>query len=322
MKEGFVKPFFCQISALSLRFAPKEVLPEIIHNDWWYELYIPEDETRMDAFDKVHLWSDVVISLLKAYIERYYNRFKSDYLSKHMKTEWLTPDHPNFEHEYEIMIEESEERIIENVTKLAEVMRSNTFNEKDHGKLGNEFEAFSFLRHLYKPLLYINKSNYKDIVKITPVALENSEWQFVKHLKEYYLKNEEQFQDTHLCLLRNQSRKGIGFFDAHGFYPDFIPWLVDKDMQHIAFIDPKGLRQVTGFNHPKIRFFETIKKEFEPRLEDKTVNLNSFIVTLTKHHEVSHWDGGHSREEFNKNHVYFMEKQRSSYVEAILGKMV
>lgn len=299
----------------------KEVLPEIIHRDWWYELYIPADETRMDAFDKVHLWSDVVVSLLKSYTERFYNRFKSDYLSKHMKTEWLTPDHPNFEQEYEVMIEESEKRIIENVTKLAEVMRSNSFNEKDHGKLGNEFEALSFLRHLYKPLLYINRSNYKDIIKITPVALENSEWKFVKHLKEYYLNNEEKFQDTHLCLLRNQSRKGIGFFDAHGFYPDFILWLVDEDMQHIAFIDPKGLRQVTGFNHPKIQFYKTIKEEIEPRIEDKDINLSSFIVTPTTYQEVQHWEGGHSIEEFNKSHVYFMQEQRGKYIEAILNKM-
>ena len=300
----------------------KEVLQEIIRQYWWYELYIPEDETRMDTFDKVHLWNDVVTSLLKAYIERYYNRFKSDYLSKHMKTEWLTPDHPNFEQEYEVMIEESESRIIENVTKLAEVMRSNTFNEKDHGKLGNEFEAFNFLRHLYKPLLYINKSTYKDIVKISPVALENSEWQFVKHLKEYYLKNEDKFQDTHLCLLRNQSRKGIGFFDAHGFYPDFILWLINGETQNIAFIDPKGLRQVTGFDHPKIRFYNTIKQEIEERIDDKDINLNSFIVTPTTYREVQHWEGGHSIQEFNKSHVYFMEEQRSSYIESVLGKIV
>lgn len=300
----------------------KEVLPTILNSYWWYELAIPKAESEVDSFDKVQLWNEVVTALLKAYIERYYNRYKSEYLSKHMKTEWLTPDHPNFEHEYEVMIEESQTRIIENVAKLVDVMKSNTFEEAEHGDLGQEFKAFNFLRHLYKPLLYINQSAYEDIVKISPVALNKGEWRFVRHLKEYYLSNENSFEDTQLCLLRNQSRKGVGFFESHGFYPDFILWLVNDDMQNIAFIDPKGLRQVTGFNHPKIRFFETVKEEIEPRLEDNEVNLSSFIVTPTTYKEVQHWEGGHSIQEFNKNHVYFMDEQRSSYVEAILRKMV
>lgn len=33
-------------------------------------------------------------------------------------------------------------------------------------------------------------------------------------------------KDKELYLLRNKSKKGIGFFDALGFYPDFIVWLI------------------------------------------------------------------------------------------------
>lgn len=298
----------------------KNVLKDIILQSWWYELYVPQDETNITSFSLVNLWEEIVVSLLKAYIDRFYNTEKSSYLSKHMKTEWLTPEHPNFEQEYEVMIEESQERIIENVVRLADVMRQGTF--EDDMILGNEFEAFNFLQHLYKPLLYINKHNYNDIVKISPVALVESEWKFVKHLRHYYTNHPERFEDTQICLLRNQSRKGVGFFEAHGFYPDFILWLVQGDTQHIAFIDPKGLRQITGFEHPKIRFYKTIKEEIEPRLEDKSVNLSSFIITNTKYHEVKHWDGGHDINQFNTHNVYFMEEQQGAYIETILGKMV
>jgi len=298
----------------------KEVLKNIILQNWWYQLYIPQDETRITSFSLVNLWEEIVTSLLKAYIDRFYNHYKSSYLSKHMKTVLLTPDHPNFEQEYEVMIEESQERIIENVSKLSEVMKHGTFDEDM--KLDNEFEAFNFLQHLYKPLLYINQSTYNDIVKISPVALVESEWKFVKHLRHFYTNHPQRFEDTQLCLLRNQSRKGVGFFEAHGFYPDFILWLVQGDTQHIAFIDPKGLRQITGFEHPKIRFYKTIKEEIEPRLEEKSVNLSSFIITTTKYHEVKHWDGGHDINQFNSNNVYFMEEQQGAYIETILGKMV
>jgi hypothetical protein len=299
----------------------KPSLQTIIAQSWWYELYIPDYETEIDSFSKVQLWGEVVTALLKAYIDRFYNRYKSEYLSKHMKTEWLTPEHPNFEQEYEVQIEASEKRIIENVTRLADVMKKGAFDETEHGNIDNGFKAFNFLRHLYKPLLYLNQKTYKDIVKISPIALVESEWNFVKDLKAYYLNNGDRFKNTKLCLLRNQSRKGVGFFESQGFYPDFILWLIEDGKQHIAFIDPKGLRQVTGFDHQKIRFYRTIKEEIEARIDDEDIDLNSFIVSDTSYSEVQHWQGGHSIQDFNKHHVYFMQNQRSSYIEAILSKM-
>ena len=49
------------------------------------------------------------------------------------------------------------------------------------------------------------------------------------------------FKGTELYLLRNQSRgKGIGFFEAGNFYPDFILWLLVPDRQYVTFVDPKG----------------------------------------------------------------------------------
>jgi len=40
-----------------------------------------------------------------------------------------------------------------------------------------------------------------------------------------------------------QQGKGIGFFEANNFYPDFILWLLTEDRQYIAFVAPKGLRK-------------------------------------------------------------------------------
>lgn len=298
----------------------KSNLPKIVKESWWYDLYIPEDETQVDSFSKVNLWNEIIVSLLKAYADRYYNRYKSEYMSKHMKTEWLTPDHPNFENEYEVQIKESETEIIKNLSKLVDLLYKDNF--KTDFKIRSDFEAFNFLRHLYKPLLYINQSKYEDLVKISPVALVKSEWRFVKDLREYYLNNEDQFEDTTLCLLRNQSRKGVGFFEAHGFYPDFILWINKDDQQNIVFIDPKGLRQVTGFDHPKIRFYKTIKEEIEPNLDDENVTLNSFIVTNTNFPIVKFWDQNHDIKAFNDRHVYFMNEQKDSYIGSIIRKIV
>src|SRR5690606_663534 len=133
----------------------------------------------------------------------------------------------------------------------------------------------------------------------------------------------EALEGKHLYLLRNSSRKGIGFFEANGFYPDFILWLVEKDHQYISFVDPKGLRNVNGLEHPKIRFYKTVKEKIEAKIkaEDPNITLNSFIVSPTRHTEVRHWSGGERIQDFNRHHVYFMNEQRHDYIGMLMGKI-
>ncbi|HRF40643.1 MAG TPA: hypothetical protein PK198_17745, partial [Saprospiraceae bacterium] len=113
-------------------------------------------------------------------------------------------------------------------------------------RIGPDFSAFEFLQHLYKPLLYIQDKKYREIVKIQPVALNIGEKRFVDDLRRYYESHPDFFENRKLFLLRNMSRSGVGFFDAGNFYPDFILWLIEGERQYVAFIDPKGLRQVEG----------------------------------------------------------------------------
>ena len=122
-------------------------------------------------------------------------------------------------------------------------------------------------------------------------------------------------------MLRNMSRgRGIGFFEAGNFYPDFILWIVDGETQRISFIDPKGLRNLQGPDDPKIAFYRAIK-DLEARLGDPNVILNSFIVSNTPHEQVSWWSNKMSLEEFNKYHVFFMKDQQS-YLKMLLAKAV
>ena len=82
----------------------------------------------------------------------------------------------------------------------------------------------------------------------------------------------ELFANKELYLLRNLSKgRGVGFFEAGNFHPDFIFWLILDDRQYIAFVDPKGIRNL-GFSDPKIQFFQTIK-DIERRLGDPSVSV-------------------------------------------------
>ena len=137
-------------------------------------------------------------------------------------------------------------------------------------------KAIWFGKHLYQPLLYLDTH----VVEITPAPLNKGEREFVEDLKAFHDDNTDFFATRELYLLRNLSRgRGVGFFEAGNFHPDFILWFLAGGQQHVIFVDPKGIRNL-GRDDLKIQFHETIK-EIEQRLGDPAVRLQSFIVSNT-----------------------------------------
>ena len=150
--------------------------------------------------------------------------------------------------------------------------------------------------------------------------MNDGERDFVVDLQKFCDNNKNFFADKELYLLRNMTRgRGIGFFEAGNFYPDFIMWLLVNDRQYINFIDPKGLRNLRGPDDPKISFYKTIKNvEADLHVQDSSVTLNSFIVSNTRLPEVSWWDNGMNKLEFEKRHVFFQAEDKDVYINKIL----
>jgi hypothetical protein len=295
----------------------KSTLIELLTHDNWYTLFIPQYELEIHSFGQTKIWQEVAISLLKGYCDKLYNYEKNKYLSQFLEYQILDPTHPNFIEEYKFYIEKTQEQLIEKLKELKEVVEKKEF--KDQWSFSN-IVAFEFSQHLYKPLLHFNSTTYGDILKVSPVQLMDSEKDFVNDLKSFYEANSEFFDNKELFLLRNLSRKGISFFEANNFYPDFILWLIFNGKQYIGFIDPKGLRQINGFDNPKIKFHQTLKETIEPRLNEPNIILNSFIVTPTKLAELSFWQDGKTLEDFASHNVYFQNDDSQQYIKSILNK--
>lgn len=289
----------------------------------WYKLLIPTPDLEpTDYARNVATWQDIVTTLLRLYADKVYNIRKAGWMAENVEAAILDRTHPNFEDEYNLLVHKDLDRVIENLQSLKTTIESNAF-VKDIAIDGNDFNVLFFEPHLYQPLLYLNKDKYKAengaaTIEIRPVALNKGEMQFVLDLKEFHANNIEFFEGKELYLLRNQSRKGIGFFEANNFYPDFILWLKVGDKQYVTFIDPKGLRQVGGLIDPKVELHKIIREVIEPRLEDSNVVLNSFIVSATPFAEIAHW--GVSKEVCASKNVFF--QQNKEYVSEILSKIL
>ena len=291
----------------------KEDVASILTSNNWYQLLVREEDMSLDnlTFAKINRWQDIAIVLLKKYADRYYKYKKAEWEKDHYEYRILTPDDPNFIEEYKLLIDKSQDAIIEQLAKIKEEMAAGTFRDIEFSGL----KIFQFDQHLYRPLLHVRNS----LIEVKPVSLKDSEKQFVEDLKDYYEKHAEDFSDgRELYLLRNLSRgKGVGFFEAGNFYPDFILWILEGDKQHISFIDPHGLRHENGKSSPKIQFHKTIK-DIQTRLGDADVSLNSYIVSPTAYETVSWWSDGMTKQEFEECHVYFQKEDQNTYVEKII----
>ncbi len=260
----------------------------------------------------MRLWEEIALSLLKKYTERYYTYRKREWELPHLEYRDLEGDDPNFltlkespdEGYYRIMINKSEEEI---VAKLEELKQSIEMGDLKHWEFRG-MKAIWFDHHLYQPLLALDQK----IVDISPAPLNKGERQFVEDLKRFHDGNPDFFNSRKLYLLRNLSRgRGVGFFEAGNFHPDFILWLIEDGKQRIIFVDPKGIRNLAA-NDPKIQFHETIK-EIELRLSDPKVSLESFIVSNSSSAAISlQWSM--AKPEMQRHNILFQEEDGDRYV--------
>jgi hypothetical protein len=292
----------------------REAVTELLQREDWYTLYIPEAELEFTDFGKVRRWQEIAVALLKKYVERLYSYRKAEFELPHTQYREITPDDPNFIQQYRIWVEQDREEVIAKLTELKELVKTGQLRED-----GWNFEslvALGFSRHLYRPLIHLKNK----VLEVSPVPLNTGERDFVEDLRKFYEGNREFFERREMYLLRNMSRgRGIGFFEAGNFYPDFILWVVEGERQFVTFIDPKGIRQLTGLNDPKIEFSKTIK-ELEERLGDPTVVLNSFIVSTTPFKSVGWW-AGDEKQEFERRNVLFQVEDKSVYISQLFTRI-
>lgn len=294
----------------------REAVRELLADQSWYRLLIPAEELAFSSFEKVRLWEEIALSLLKKYTERYYTFRRREWELPHLEYRNLEENDPNFpgvkesssDAYYRILVDKSQEEIVHKLEELKAAI--------DRGEMKPwEFQglkAIWFGRHLYQPLLYVDRS----VVEISPAPLNKGERVFVEDLKSFYEANTLFFKDKDLYLLRNLSKgRGVGFFEAGNFHPDFILWLTVADKQHVIFVDPKGIRNL-GPTDPKIQFHETIK-EIEQRLHNPGVSLESYIVSNTSSATMrTQWNM--EKSEMRARHVLFQEEDQDSYVRSML----
>lgn len=291
----------------------KAGIKTLLADKTWYTLYLPAARLNPTDFQGVVLLQQVATELLKGWIDYHYNYCKRSFIEPRLELRDLTPDDENLPSEkfYQLIVDGDESQVILSIEKIKQELEK---NKKSLLHLG-EIKACRFDTHLFQPLFHIRKNGK---ITILPIALNDSEFQFVTDLKDWSEKNASRLQEDgiEIFLLRNLSRgKGVGFFEAGNFHPDFILWMMVNGKQYISFIEPHGLLH-EGPGSEKILFHKRIK-EIETRLGNPDVILNSFILSWTEHPQLR-W--GIPREEMEANNVLFMTDDRDDYIDKLFAK--
>lgn len=296
-----------------------DILRTLMADASWYELVIQEADMEFRDFGRdVERWENITISLLRAYIDRAYKRSKGKWEAQFMETVYVNANDPNFFEEYSVEVRQDQREWIDKLRELREqILSGNMVN--DFQINGKWIQALRFDRHLYFPLLclrerddrgnriLVDEHTNEPLIKISPVALNLGEERFVEDIRKYYADHKvDTLAGKEVYLLRNESRKGIGFFEANNFYPDFILWVNDGKRQHVSFIDPKGIRNLRGLTDPKIQLHQLLKRDVEPILGDTDIVLDSYIIANTPYSDVAYWG---EKQAFRQNHVLFQEDE-------------
>lgn len=287
-----------------------ESLRALLSKPDWYAIELPEAWWALSMGNVKH-WQSVAFELLCSALERCFNFHKRRYIDPRMELVLLTHDHENLPAEdenYQLIVEGREDYLVDDIKVLKQELASVGWRTAGYAK-GLRLDI-----HLYEPLLSSEK------IKIQPVSLNASEFQFVEDLRQWMLANQTALEakQCRLFLLRNLARRGVGFFEAGNFYPDFILWGLKADgTQRIVFLDPHGLEH-EGPGSDKVNFSSEIKK-LEQRLGDPQVRLESAILSpSTNRMRVEHlWSArGLAKPDLAALHVYFIGEQ--GYMDQVL----
>ncbi len=292
----------------------KTGIRKLLTDRTWYTLYLPAARLEPAGFNDVALLQQVVAELLKRFCDHYYNYCKRSFIEPRLELRELTPEDDNMPQEefYQLIVDGSEKQVIHAIETLKKDLEEN----KQSLLKAGELQACRFEMHLFQPLFHIRKGGK---ITILPVALNESEFQFVTDLKNWSESNATKLkkEGVELFLLRNLSRgKGVGFFEAGNFHPDFILWMIVNGKQYVTFIEPHGLLH-EGPASEKVQFYKRIK-DIESRFANPDIILNSFILSWTKYPQLR-W--GIPQDEMEANHVLFMTDDRDGYIDKLFDRL-
>lgn len=302
--------------------------PELkkIVSDGHYTLRCPEDLVAFDGFNDLDRIRDIVLMILRKYIEQQYRHaekvWEQSSLTYLPLDEEVDADDSVMVAAYSAEVKASADDFIDEIESTLE---DGMYSGEDGAP-----NRIHYDRHLYLPLIAEESGDDAEKVDYSPPALNKGEEEVVRTIQQYFedRDGQELLDDWEVYLLRNQSRgRGIGFLagerGAQRFFPDFILWLKNEDHQHIVFLEPHGLAlEGDPLANHRVTFHDGIK-DYEDDLVDRTgrtdVSLHSYVISRPSFQKLLDRSRVDDRDEFHEEGIYFSDDGVEPILIDILG---
>ena len=284
-----------------------EIIDNLLNDDNWYTFYMPN--VRVTDFNTILELEKIALELIKKYAEYCWEQARGNWEQKNMTVTTLDEKHPNNVKEYEVLVDT---RKREQITQIQDLINLHIRHspQLEIGRLDTNI-------HVFNPILYKDETS-KTIIK--PAALNNDEKKVVMHLQTLANSKNPVLDGIEVYLIRNKSSGGVSFFDEHKYYPDFILWLKDKNIQHVIFLDPKGLVHYNHKTKSKVELHKKIKKIEESIIEDDpNIRLHAYIISNTPLQAIGS-EKQMTKDAWHQNGVYFMGDP--DYMEQIVSEIL
>lgn len=281
----------------------KEYLKQIIYNKKYTLLCDPEF-VEPKTFQALEQTTDIVLLILKKHLNIYYSKKRNAAEKKHIQLHNLkqlqNQKSDIIIRDYIIKFKDQDQVLIEKIKEFVD--SGKIYNSTERLMLAGDLNSFItdqpiifqnalFKGHIYQPLL-VKQDNSK--VATVPTGLNEGESRFIEDLRNYLDEHPPTYQ---VYLLRNPPKGGVGFYENHSFYPDFILWIKDANKQSIVFIDPKGLARMS-IDDQKLKLHNFLKDELEKEIGNPNVKLDAFVISVTAFNDFAN----------NQQHPVTMEK--------------
>ncbi|MGB0766169.1 MAG: DEAD/DEAH box helicase family protein [Phycisphaeraceae bacterium] len=258
--------------------ADRAAIVSLLAHDHWYNLHATDADMRLDRYENREQWQRMAQQLVNSYADRFYRFVRARWEAPYLEVKDVDEADPSIIESYTIETTDfaktaDDIKVIAGfVDDLKQAVKKNPLAKWSK----SWWRTVPFPGHLYQPVFYVGKNAQ---IRMSPVALDQHEAKFVEDLAGWC---REHANGQEVYLLRNQAVTGLGFFQASNFFPDFLLWVHASDVEHLAFVDPKGLHHF-NIGDPKVQF----ATRDIPRLQEvinrqcSDLMLHAFIVSNT-----------------------------------------
>ena len=288
-----------------------QLIEEMLRDNAWYDLHIPANRLTPNSYSELIALEDVVVELIATYIRKVWRKQRRNWEHRNLEVSTLDEHDPNQIDSYELTTTSPEINLEDAIGRLEGALNGDYFKDLNLGVILAQ-------NHAYQPLLY---SDGESALDVYPMELNANEHKVIHRLTSLVERKPEVLDGFELFTLRNLSKgHGISFFDDIGYYPDFIVWLYRHDLQHIVFLDPKGLSRFGEKERMKTELHFGIK-EVEANVQnlDPSIRLHAYVLSVTPPNKIG-GDGNRSAGEWRQRGVYFL--QDSDCLEQVINDVL